>query len=304
MGERLLAYLRLMRPANIVTAFADILAGSAIALALANPEAESFAESLTAHGSDILLLLVSTLGLYGGGVVFNDVFDLSLDKVERPERPLPSGKASLKGAILLGASLLLLGLLAALGVSWQSGCVALVIIALVLLYNSWAKHYTLWGPLTMGLCRAGNLLLGVSIIPAIAIEHGYVGLIPLLYIGAITLVSQGEVNGGNKNSLRLAFAMYLLVMLLIFWIGEWNEKDVGFGLPFLALLAFLIIPPLRHAIKSLQPKDIMKAVKAGVLALIVLDSAIAAIFGGIGWGLCILLLLPLSRLLAKLFAVT
>ena len=35
---------------------------------------------------------LSTIGFYGGGIVFNDIFDLELDKIERPERVIPSGK--------------------------------------------------------------------------------------------------------------------------------------------------------------------------------------------------------------------
>ena len=56
-----------MRPANIVTSVADVLAGIAISGYLAN-------ENLSATNiPSILLLSISTMGLYGGGVVFNDV---------------------------------------------------------------------------------------------------------------------------------------------------------------------------------------------------------------------------------------
>ena len=71
-----------MRPANIVTAVADILAGIAMAGTLYFKQFD-----ITA----IILLILSTAFLYGGGVVMNDVFDADLDKVERPERPIPSG---------------------------------------------------------------------------------------------------------------------------------------------------------------------------------------------------------------------
>ena len=51
-----IALLRLMRPANVVTAHADILAGYAAAGAT--------------NGVHLVLLLAATTGLYGGGVVF------------------------------------------------------------------------------------------------------------------------------------------------------------------------------------------------------------------------------------------
>lgn len=74
------AFLELMRPANIVTAFADILAGFAVAGGVISFTGET--SLITPDGLGWLLL--STFGLYGGGVVFNDVFDAELDAKERP----------------------------------------------------------------------------------------------------------------------------------------------------------------------------------------------------------------------------
>lgn len=66
--HRIRAYLQLMRPANIVTAWADILAGFAAsgAVVLLN------SEIATQSGTLLYLtcLLLSTTGLYSGGVVF------------------------------------------------------------------------------------------------------------------------------------------------------------------------------------------------------------------------------------------
>jgi len=106
-------YLQLMRPANIVTSVADILAGIAI---VSIP-----VSSIRAFWPAMLLLCLSTACLYGGGIVFNDVFDVELDRIERPERAIPSGKVSLKEAVMLGTILLCTGVLSALFVSTVSG---------------------------------------------------------------------------------------------------------------------------------------------------------------------------------------
>src|SRR4051812_43179838 len=96
-----------MRPANIVTAISDIFAGAVIA---------GYATGVS-ELSSLPYLIISTIGLYGGGVVFNDVFDADLDRVERPERPIPSGLISEKEGALLGASLVIVGVVAASGLS-------------------------------------------------------------------------------------------------------------------------------------------------------------------------------------------
>src|SRR5688572_31218753 len=113
--NKLTGFLRLMRPANIVTAISDILAGAALAGYVGGGE----------QTASVLWLVLSTIGLYGGGVVFNDVFDAALDRVERPERPIPSGLISETEAATLGSMLLAIGVGAAFIFSTLSGCIAL-----------------------------------------------------------------------------------------------------------------------------------------------------------------------------------
>src|SRR5688500_20040070 len=86
------------------------------------------------------LLVLSTLGLYGGGVVMNDVFDARLDKVERPERPIPSGLVSPAQGTVLGVVLLTGGVLLAFFVSTLSGVLALVIAVAAIVYEIGRAH--------------------------------------------------------------------------------------------------------------------------------------------------------------------
>ena len=81
-------YLELLRPPNVVTAIADVLAGYAVA-GRSNPRALPW-------------LIGATVCLYAGGVVLNDFFDRHLDAVERPERPIPSGRVPASSAAALG----------------------------------------------------------------------------------------------------------------------------------------------------------------------------------------------------------
>ena len=99
----IIAHIKLTRPANIVTAIADILAGAAISGAVYLLLQDADQDII----KSIAWLVLSTIGLYGGGVAFNDVFDAELDSVERPERPIPSGQASVKSAGMMAFLLLL-----------------------------------------------------------------------------------------------------------------------------------------------------------------------------------------------------
>lgn len=291
------AYLQMMRPANIVTAWADILVGFAVS-------GLSISIDINGQVLPLIWLLLATTGLYGGGVVFNDVFDAELDAKERPERPIPSGRASLPGAILLGSLLLTAGVMAALQVSWFSAVLAGIIASAALCYDAIAKHHFLLGPINMGFCRGGNWLLGVSAIPAMVGDRWYLALIPIVYIAAITAISQGEVQGGKSVTGAIALLLMAMVISSVFALTILPSYQVLATLPFAALLAGRIIPPFLAATREPSPDRIRVAVKAGILSLIVLDATVAAGFAGLPYAIFVLILLPISMGFAQLFAVT
>ena len=92
-AQRLLALIRFVRPANLVTSAADILTGAVIA-------------GSTTH---LAFLIGASVSLYAGGVVLNDYFDRHVDARERPERAIPAGLVSPLVAAGFGTALLLLG---------------------------------------------------------------------------------------------------------------------------------------------------------------------------------------------------
>lgn len=292
-----------MRPANVITAIADILLGVFLAFAVAG---DSVLSNLLAQVDwpFLFLLVLATVGLYGGGVVFNDYFDAELDAVERPERPIPRGDATKQGTSLLGAFLLAMGVTSAFAVNNVSGAIAIAIAVLVLVYDSFAKHSVVAGPIVMGMCRAGNLLLGISVVSLVLEEYWFLAFIPLIYIQGITLISRGEVNTANKATLYAGVTCYSLVVVFIIALFFMEGFTFWQSFPFFLFFAYMVLPPAFKAALGKDPLMARKAVKAGVISMIILDATIAAGFAGWLIGLAILLLLPLSRWLAKYFAVT
>lgn len=290
--QKLMGYLRLARPANIVTAVSDILAGVAIV-------------GFVGSGlpvTPVILLCLATVGLYGGGIVFNDVFDRELDRRERPERPIPSGLISPLAASVWGGGLLVFGCLMAFLVSWTAGLIALLVAASALVYNRWGKHHNWLGPINMGLCRSFNLLLGMSLIPAVLFDLVWLSLVPLVFIAAVTTISRGEVTGSAKTPLLFSAILYLLVINAIaFFAAQRNEVAALF---FLAPFALFVFRPLVRAIATPSGPLIGQAVKAGVLSLILMNAAWVAAAGAWPLAIGVALLLPLSLWLARRFAVT
>lgn len=292
--SRLRAFLTLLRPANWWSAAADVAAGLALLYRPLHrwPELHS-----------LLLLGGSSMLLYGGGVVFNDVFDAPLDRIERPERPIPSGQITRNQALLAGlACYLFAGVLA-----WIQGPASLLLAALIaaasLLYDGWAKPSAVWGPLVMGGCRALNLLLGLSALGRIHPWMILVALVPLAYIAAFTHVSRGEVHGSGKKPMQLAAVTCFLTAACVLGRSlRWHTLGHSFGFVLLFLAA--VLPSLLRAWRTPVAGNIGKAVKFGVLGIIVLDAAWTAAAGQLAWALGLLLLWPLSLALSGLFAIT
>jgi len=284
------AYLELTRPPNLVTAAADVLAGYAVA-------------GLPAIAR-LPWLVGAGICLYAGGVALNDVCDAEADAVERPERPIPSGRIGRGAALRFAVALLGAGCVLATAAAPASGALALAIAAAASLYDAWGKHRPVLGPLTMGLCRGLNLLLGVSAAPAALGERWPIAAIPILYIAGITAVSRGEVAGGDRRA--AAVALVLLGLAGGGLVALWRSPGARAwaALPFLALLAARVAPPFVRAYRTPNATACRAAVKAGVLSLIAVDATLAATFAGPIYGGGVLALALLSAPLARRFAVT
>jgi 4-hydroxybenzoate polyprenyltransferase len=299
---RIRAYLELLRPANVATALGDVLAGVSVA-----------GVTFVVPGLPASLgwLLLASVGLYAGGIVLNDVFDRAIDAEERPERPIPSGRVTAGAAGLLGAVLLAAGVAAAAAAGAVPAAIAVAIVLAVVLYDAWGKRHPFIGPVNMGLCRALNLLLGLAIAPDVLDEAWPLGAVPLVYIAAVTMVSRGEVHGGKRPVIVGAIVLVAAAIATLTVIAATRPVTPGFTLlhgtwaiALTAWLAWRVLPAFARAAITAAPADIRRAVRTGVLSLVLLDAVIAASYAGIINSLAVLATGLLAWWLARLFAVT
>ncbi|MFD6565513.1 SCO3242 family prenyltransferase [Micromonospora profundi] len=125
----------------------DVVAGAAAAGTL-SPRTPALA------GASVLL--------YWAGMAANDWADRRLDAVERPERPIPSGRVTPAAAVGLAAGLTVagVGLAAAVG-GRRAAALAVPLAATIWGYDLLAKN-TAAGPAVMAACRGLDVLLGAS----------------------------------------------------------------------------------------------------------------------------------------------
>ena len=147
-APRMKAWLQLFRVPNLFTVPGDPLAMFLIA---------------TGGMLDIRVLPVifASLCLYAAGLAMNDLADYKEDLQDRPSRPLPSGRVSVKSAWT--AVLLLAGLGIGLLVQFSgqfAAAVGLTLLIHIALYNFLTKRIPIIGPINMGLCRTLSAALG------------------------------------------------------------------------------------------------------------------------------------------------
>ena len=287
------AYLELLRLPNLFTAAADVLAGY---LTVTAGRGTFDAERLT-------WLLVSTVCLYAGGVVLNDYFDEPIDRVERPERPLPSGRVTRSAARRLAVGLYIMGGLAAATVGPLSLALALAIALSASVYDAIGKRTAL-GPLNMGFCRFLNLLLGVSAAPDLLLNRLTFALLLMVHVTGVTVLSRGEVWGGQRATTLAMFGALGTVALSMLVLGVGDFLPDRTFLLFLSVFVLVVGIPTARAYAEPSPKHVGLAVKWGVLGLVLLDAAFAAAYAGPWGGVAVALLILPSVLLARLFAVT
>ncbi|KUO10455.1 SCO3242 family prenyltransferase [Streptomyces sp. DSM 15324] len=141
--------------------------------------------------------MASSVALYWAGMALNDYADATVDAVERPERPLPSGRVARRTALATAGGLTAAGLgLAALAGGRAALAVAIPLTGLVWAYDLRLKS-TPAGPAAMAGARALNVLAGAD--PG----RRTAALPAALLVGAhtytVTALSRHEVTGAPRS---------------------------------------------------------------------------------------------------------
>lgn len=230
--SRMLAWWQLLRAANVFTAASNVIAGFLIVQHRFEPVAT------------LAVLIASSSGLYLAGMVLNDFFDAEVDAVERPDRPIPSGRVSRSTAGVVGWILLASGVLAAWFAAWLShrptaGLIGSLLAIAVVQYNSRLKS-TWAGPVAMGWCRTLNVFLGASIAADLSdepIAWAFAFGVGTYTVG-LTYVARSEMVGNLARSLRIRNLVTRLLQgfIVIDAVAATLAAGWGAGLAVLALL--------------------------------------------------------------------
>ena len=265
MLKTLRAYLQLMRFPAVFTAIADVCLG----FLLTHPTFEPV--------TTFALLAAASSCLYLSGMVLNDVFDRDIDRVERSQRPIPSGRVPLRNAVLLGSGLMLAGILFALYAGSPSLTVAAILAGCIVAYDGGGKR-TVLGPLLMGGCRFLNVALGASAggepwtSPQLEIA-----MILGVYVVGITWFARQEAGessrwqlGGAIVVINCAFACLVALVTLF----ENPDLEPMIVLFLVAMIVVTVDRRLFRALSDPSPARVQTAVKMALLSLVTIDATL------------------------------
>ncbi|WP_051840887.1 SCO3242 family prenyltransferase [Streptomyces sp. NRRL F-5126] len=279
-ARRLRDLAELVRAPAALTVPGDVLAGAAAAG--------------RSPGLPVAGLAASSVCLYWAGMALNDWADRDLDAVERPERPIPSGRVTAPVALSTAVGLTAAALgLAAAAEGRRAMTVGVPLAATVWAYDLWAKPRAA-GPAVMAAARGLDVLLGAGVgrtrpaLPAAATIAGHTL--------AVTALSRAEVSGADPWLPGAALAATGAVTAAVALrgaraagaagaagtmragqrAGRAARPAVACGLAAYGATAGLA---QARAVADPSPGRVRGAVGAGILGLIPLQAALAASAG-------------------------
>ncbi|MGA7368956.1 MAG: UbiA family prenyltransferase [Nitrososphaeraceae archaeon] len=295
------SYLTLVRSPNLFTLPSNIFAGYF---------------SVHTHNSididTVVLLILVSASLYAAGVIFNDVADRKIDHKERHNRPIPSGKITLRNAVILGLLLIVISTVLGYFISATTFIVVVLLIVLIFLYDFVLKN-SFFGPVVMGSTRVLNVVLGASTNLSFTEEENdyrifLVCFSEFIYISGISVLSKYETikiqlfRIGRLNA--ILFVSPLIIGAYAAVTGLFND----YTWIYLFIFGSFILSILRviSSAKSAMTNSILQKIIGLLITGVIIHDAIY-IGGSLNsWyaGISIFVLLVPTMLMGKKFYVT
>lgn len=285
-------WVELLRVSALFTVPGDALAGAAAAGLRPNRRSA--------------LAVGASLCLYEAGMALNDWADREEDAVDRPHRPIPSGRVKPAAALAAAAGLTGAGLALAHRAGRPAALVATALAGTVWAYDLRLKH-TAAGPAAMAAARSLDLLLGATATAGKVTKHP---LLPATALGAhtyaVTTVSRNETQGGAAGpplaALGLTTALGALAARRTPTASVAGRESSARDVAQVALAAAYVATaakPYLHAALNPSPPLTQRAVGGGIKAMIPLQAALAARAGAPRTAVALTGLIPVARKLAR-----
>ena len=181
-------YFELMRPKNCLMAAFAVLIGSFLVLKL----------DLLEVWNPVVIALAAAFLITGGGNGINDYFDVEADEMNRPDRPIPSGRVSRRKALAFSLGFFILGIAFAAFTNLLAFGIAIFNSLLLIVYSWSLQHKTFFGNFTVAYLTGSTFLFGGAAVGNTQLPLLF-GLLAGLTIFAREIVKDIEDIEGDKS---------------------------------------------------------------------------------------------------------
>lgn len=278
MTEKLTAIIKLIRPINFLITFISVIVAAVICL----PD--------EAPGMNVFIAALAASLVMASGNISNDIYDIEIDKINRPERPLPSGKISSRITIVLYFIFLLLSLI----FTWLINLPAFLIVAvtnlMLYLYSKFFKRIPLIGNIVVAFLAGLVFIFG-----GVVVGNPSVAIIPALFAFLINLIREivkdmEDVEGDRKadvitfpikfglqNSKVLILVITILLVLYTLYPFITQLYKIGYFIIVMIIVNPILVSSMKLLFENERPGSLNKI--SNLLKLNMVFGLIAIYFG-------------------------
>lgn len=209
---------------------------------------------------EMALGFLSVFLISATSLILNDYFDLESDRINAPERPLPSGVVTKREVVFLSIAVTVLGLLAGGLLSFKALLVGILTWVVGFLYNWRFKKTGLPGNLMVSFSVGMTFIFGgIAVGKPFEVTVWFFGMLALLInLGEEIAADAMDVDGdrkagsrslpvlmGRENAIRISAILFFLVIvisILPFVLG-WMEWI--YALPFLFMDGMILFSTIK-----------------------------------------------------------
>jgi geranylgeranylglycerol-phosphate geranylgeranyltransferase len=276
--EKLTAIIKLIRPLNFLITFASVIVAAVICL----PD--------KTHGLNVFIAAFAASLVMASGNIINDIHDIEIDKINKPLRPLPSGKITIKEAYGLYLVFIIVSVVLSLLVNQAVLIIVLISILLLFLYSKYLKRILLIGNITVAFLTGLVFIFG-----GVVIENPSAAIVPAVFAFLINLIREivkdmEDVEGDKKAGVitfpvKFGFQkseyVILFISLMLILCTLYPFITQLYKIEYFIVVMIIVNPILVYCLKILFEDHSVKNMKkmSNLLKLSMVFGLIAIYFG-------------------------
>jgi geranylgeranylglycerol-phosphate geranylgeranyltransferase len=276
--EKLTAIVKIIRPLNFLITFVSVI----VAAVICSPD--------KFPGLNVFLAAFAASFALASGNIINDIYDIEIDKINRPLRPLPSAKITITEAYILFFVLVVLSISISLIVSYPALLIVLFSLLLLFPYSKFLKRVPLVGNTTVAFLTGLVFIFG-----GVVVGNPSAAVVPAVFAFLINLVREivkdmEDVEGDTKAGVitfpvKFGFqkSKYLILLFSLILISYTLYPFITqlYKIEYFIIVMVIVNPILVYCLKILFEGHSIKNLKkiSNLLKLSMVFGLIAIYFG-------------------------